>query len=295
MKHTFKTFLLMLGLTLLFLFIGQSIGGRQGLISAFLFAIVMNFITYWFSDKIVLMMYGGRQVSREQMPEVYALLEELTAEAKLPMPKVYLLPMEIPNAFATGRDPSHASVAVTKGTLELLDREELKGVLAHELSHIKNRDILIATIAATIAGAIMMLARMAQYATIFAGGNRDDREGGSNPLGLLLLTILAPLAAIIIQMAISRTREYQADQTGGKISRNPLSLARALEKLDSYTRKIPLVNANPTMAHLFIVNPLRGGGIFTLFSTHPPIKERIKRLEKLAQEMSGYKIPKIIY
>ncbi len=285
----------MLGLTLLFLFIGQSIGGRQGLISAFLFAIVMNFITYWFSDKIVLMMYGGRQVSREQMPEVYALLEELTAEAKLPMPKVYLLPMEIPNAFATGRDPSHASVAVTKGTLELLDREELKGVLAHELSHIKNRDILIATIAATIAGAIMMLARMAQYATIFAGGNRDDREGGSNPLGLLLLTILAPLAAIIIQMAISRTREYQADQTGGKISRNPLSLARALEKLDSYTRKIPLVNANPTMAHLFIVNPLRGGGIFTLFSTHPPIKERIKRLEKLAQEMSGYKIPKIIY
>jgi heat shock protein HtpX len=240
-------------------------------------------------------MYGGRQVSREQMPEVYALLEELTTEAKLPMPKVYLLPMEIPNAFATGRNPSHASVAVTKGILELLDRGELKGVLAHELSHIKNRDILIATIAATIAGAIMMLARMAQYAAIFAGRDRDDREGGGNPLGLLFLTILAPLAAIIIQMAISRTREYQADQSGGKISRNPLSLARALEKLDSYTRKMPLVNANPTTAHLFIVNPLRGGGIFTLFSTHPPIKERVKRLEELAQEMSGYKIPKIIY
>jgi len=288
MKHTFKTFLLMLGLTLLFLLIGQSVGGRQGLITAFIFALVMNFVTYWFSDKIVLMMYGGRQVSREQLPEVYTLLDELTGRAGIPMPKVYLLPMETPNAFATGRNPSHASVAVTKGILELLDREELKGVLAHELAHIKNRDILIATIAATIAGAIMMLARMAQYATIFAGRGRDDREGGGNPLGLLFLTILAPLAAIIIQMAISRTREYQADQNGGKTSGNPLSLAHALEKLDAYARRIPLVSANPTTAHLFIVNPLRGGGILTLFSTHPPIRERIKRLEKLAQEMFGY-------
>lgn len=285
MKYIFKTFLLMLGLTLLFLFIGQSIGGKQGLVTAFIFALGMNFITYWFSDKIVLMMYGGRQVTREQLPEVYALLDELTVSAGIPMPKVYLLPLAAPNAFATGRNPSHASVAVTKGILEILDREELKGVLAHELGHVKNRDILIATVAATIAGTIMMLARMAQYAAFFGGRNRDDREGGGNVLALLFLTIIAPLAAIIIQMAISRTREYQADQTGGRISHNPLSLARALEKLDVYARKIPLVNAQPTTAHLFIVNPLRGGGILTLFSTHPPIKERINRLEKLAQEI----------
>lgn len=285
MKYIFKTFLLMLGLTLLFLFIGQSIGGKQGLVTAFIFALGMNFITYWFSDKIVLMMYGGLKVTREQLPEVYALLDELTVSAGIPMPKVYLLPLAAPNAFATGRNPSHASVAVTKGILEILDREELKGVLAHELGHVKNRDILIATVAATIAGTIMMLARMAQYAAFFGGRNRDDREGGGNVLALLFLTIIAPLAAIIIQMAISRTREYQADQTGGRISRSPLALARALEKLDVYARKIPLVNAKPTTAHLFIVNPLRGGGILTLFSTHPPIKERINRLEKLAQEI----------
>ncbi len=288
MKNTFKTFLLMLGLTLLFLFLGQNIAGRQGLITAFLFALVMNFVTYWFSDKIVLVMYGGRQVSREQMPEVYALLDEITMQAGMPMPKVYLLPMEAPNAFATGRNPAHASVAVTKGILKLLDREELKGVLAHEIGHIKNRDILIATIAATVAGAIIFLARMAQYAAIFGGVGRDEQERGGNPLGLFLLAVLAPLAAIIIQMAISRTREYQADETSGKISRNPLGLARALQKLDAYARRIPLANANPSTAHLFIVNPLRGGSIFTLFSTHPPIKERIKRLEKLTQGMSGY-------
>ncbi len=285
MKYIFKTFLLMLGLTLLFLFIGQSIGGKQGLVTAFIFALGMNFISYWFSDKIVLMMYGGLKVTREQLPEVYALLDELTVSAGIPMPKVYLLPLAVANAFATGRNPSHASVAVTKGILEILDREELKGVLAHELGHVKNRDILIATVAATIAGTIMMLARMAQYAAFFGGRDRDDREGGGNVLALLFLTIIAPLAAIIIQMAISRTREYQADQTGGRISHDPLSLARALEKLDVYARKIPLVNAKPTTAHLFIVNPLRGGGILTLFSTHPPIKERINRLEKLAQEI----------
>lgn len=295
MKNTFKTFLLMFGLTLLFLFLGQSIAGRQGLTTAFLFALVMNFVTYWFSDKIVLMIYGGRQVSREQMPEVYALLDELTMQAGMPMPKVYLLPMAAANAFATGRNPAHASVAVTKGILELLDREELKGVLAHEIAHIKNRDILIATIAATVAGAIIFLARMAQFAAIFGGGGRDERERGGNPLGLLFLAVLAPLAAIIIQMAISRTREYQADETGGKISRTPLGLARALQKLGAYARRIPLANANPSTAHLFIVNPLRAGSFMTLFSTHPSISERLKRLEKLAEKLSGYEMPKIVY
>ncbi len=294
MKNTVKIFLLMLGLTALFLFLGQSLGGRQGLITAFILAMGMNFFTYWFSDKIVLAMYRARPLPKEDAPEIYDLVEELTQKANLPMPKIYLLSIDTPNAFATGRNPAHASIAVTKGILNILEREELKGVLAHEMAHIKNRDILVAMVAATIAGAIMFLARMAQYAMIFAG-ERDDRERGGNPLGLLLLAVLAPLAALIIQLAISRTREYQADETGAKVSYAPLGLARALEKLDAYARRQPIFGANPSTAHLFIVNPLRGGSFMTLFSTHPPITERIKRLEKIAQQLAGYEIPKIIY
>lgn len=257
------------------------------MIIAFIFALLMNFFSYWFSDRIVLAMYGAKKLSREEAPEVHKMVEELCREANLPLPKIYLIPSENPNAFATGRDPKHASVAVTKGILGLISPEELKGVLAHELAHVKNRDILVATIAATIAGTVMFLARMLQYAAIFGGQSRDNRERGGNPLGLLLFAVLAPIAALIIQMAISRSREYQADETGGRISRNPLGLARALEKLESYTRRIPMFNARPNTAHLFIVNPLRGRGLVNLFSTHPPISERIKRLEKLAEGLSG--------
>ena len=284
-----KTFLLMLSMMALFLLIGNAIGGERGMVTAFIFAAVMNFVMYWFSDKIVLAMYGAKPISEKEAPEIFKVTRRLTVKAGLPMPKIFILAMEAPNAFATGRNPQHASVAVTKGILDILNENELEGVLAHELSHISHRDILIATIAATMAGAISMLARMAQFAAIFGGGSRDSRDRGGG-LGLLVTAIVAPLAALLIQLAISRSREYGADEGAAKLTGMPLSLASALKKLEGYAEaKKSTVNVEPSTAHLFIVNPLRGAALFKLFSTHPPIQERVKRLEKMAEG------PRIIY
>jgi heat shock protein HtpX len=282
MNH-FKTFLLMLVLTALFILVGTAIGGRSGAIYAFVFAALMNFFTYWFSDKIVLRMYGAREVSQSEAPELYGVVAELTSKASLPMPKVYIMENETPNAFATGRNPEHAAVAVTTGILKILSKEELMGVIGHELSHIRNRDILISTIAATIAGAISMLATMARWGAMFGGFRSDNEEGGrgGNILVVLLVSIFASIAAMLIQMAISRSREYMADEGGAHLA-HPLSLAKALGKLEVAAQRIPM-EANPSTAHMFIVNPLRGGGVLSLFSTHPPIEERIARLEEMAR------------
>lgn len=249
------------------------------MVIAFVLSVVFNFGTYFFSDKLALSMYRAQPVTREQLPRAYEVVERLSAKQGLPMPKIYLIPSDSPNAFATGRNPKHASVAVTHGILQLLDDEELEGVLAHELGHVRNRDILTSSIAATLAGAITMVARMGYWASLFGGyGGRDDRDRGGGGLGGLFMIILAPIAASLIQLAISRSREYEADATGAKETGNPYALARALQKLDDYSRRIPM-QASPTTAHLFIVAPLLGsGGIGNLFSTHPPIKERIRRL-----------------
>jgi heat shock protein HtpX len=272
----------MLILTVLLVLVGNVIGGRNGAIYFFIFAALINFITYWFSDKIVLRMYGAKQVSQGEAPELHQIIGELTNKASLPMPKVYIMENDTPNAFATGRNPEHAAVAVTTGILRILSKEELMGVIGHELSHIRHRDILISTIAATIAGAITMLARVAQWGAIFGGvGSSDDEGRGGNALFVLLFSIIAAFAAMLIQMAISRSREYLADEGGAHLS-HPLSLAKALGKLDSAARRIPM-EANPSTAHMFIVNPLRGGGVLSLFSTHPPIEERIARLEEMAR------------
>lgn len=281
--NSLKTTFLMVLLTVLLVLAGNAIGGQQGLIVAFLFAMVMNVGTYWFSDKIVLKMYRAQEVSRGQAPELYDIVETLARKAGLPMPRVYITPQETPNAFATGRNPSHAAVAVTSGILRLLDRDELAGVLAHELSHVKHRDILISTIAAVIAGAITMLASMARWAFIFGGmgGGDRDRRGGGNALAALVMMILAPIAAMMIQMAISRSREYMADEEGAKISGHPIWLADALRKLERGNRVLPM-QANPSTAHMFIINPLHGGGIQALFSTHPPLEDRIARLERMS-------------
>ncbi len=276
MGNWVKTTLLLALMTILIVFVGDLLGGRQGMVIAFIFAMGMNFFSYWFSDKIVLMMHRAREVSPEESPELYNIVRELAQSANLPVPRIYIIPEESPNAFATGRNPNHALVAVTEGLLKIMDREELKGVLAHELAHIKNRDILIGSIAATMAGAIMMLANMARWAFIFGGLRSDDDEGGG-AIGLLLMTIIAPIAALLIQMAISRSREYHADATGASFAGRPDGLARALEKLGAYSRRIPM-ETNPATAHMFIVNPLSGGSIATLFSTHPPIEKRIARL-----------------
>ena len=273
-----KTVLLMTGLTLLLVFAGSAFGGKSGMMTAFIFASIMNIGTYWFSDKIVLAMYGAKEVSYAEAPEIHSIVRELSMRAGLPMPKVYIIDNATPNAFATGRNPEHAAVAVTRGIVSLLTREELSGVLGHELAHIKHRDILIGTIAATVAGAISMLANMAQWSMYF-GGRRDDREGG-HPVVAIIMMILAPIAAMLIQMAISRSKEYLADEGGAKIAGNPLSLAKALGKLHKGVQMMPM-NANPATAHMFIVSPLSGGGFLTLFSTHPPIEERIKRLESM--------------
>lgn len=246
---------------------------------AFLFAIVMNFGTYWFSDKIVLKMYKAQPVTREDSPELYRMTEELTARAGIPMPKLYIIPNDQPNAFATGRNPQNAAVAVTQGILRILTKEELMGVIAHELSHVKHRDILIGTVAATIAGAISMLAYMVQWAMIFGGGGRDNERGG-NPIAMIVMIIVAPLAAMIVQMAISRSREYLADEGGAKMTGNPLYLANALRKLHTASQRIPM-EANSATAHMFIVSPLRGGGFTKLFSTHPPMEERVAKLEAM--------------
>lgn len=279
--NTFKSTLLLVVLTLVLIFVGDWIGGRNGMVLAFLISVVFNFGTYFYSDKLALRMYNAQPVTREQLPRAYAAVERLTAKQGLPMPKIYVLPTESPNAFATGRNPQHASVAVTHGILELLNDEELEGVLAHELGHVRNRDILTSSIAATLAGAITLLARMGYWAALFGGyggGDSRDRDRGGGGLGALFMIILAPLAASLIQLAISRSREYEADATGAHVTGNPYALASALQKLDNYSRRIPM-QASPTTAHLFIVAPLLGsGGFANLFSTHPPIKERIRRL-----------------
>ncbi|MEK6539206.1 MAG: zinc metalloprotease HtpX, partial [Deltaproteobacteria bacterium] len=272
----FKTTILLAVLTAMLVFAGDALGGRSGAITALIFAGIMNFGTYWFSDKIVLMMYRAKPVTEADAPELYAITRDLTMKAGLPMPKMYIMENDTPNAFATGRNPGHAAVAVTTGIMRLLTREELTGVLAHELAHIQNRDILISTIAATIAGAISYLAHMAQWAAMFGGTRDNEREG--NPIALIVMMIVAPLAAMIIQMAISRSREYGADKGGANICSNPLSLANALRKLEYANKRIPMVGANAATSHMFIVNPLSGGSLLRLFSTHPPIEERIKRL-----------------
>lgn len=277
--NTFKSTLLLVVLTLFLIFVGDRFGGRNGMVLAFLLSVVFNFGTYFFSDKLALSMYRAQPVLREELPRVYNVVERLSAKQNLPMPKIYVIPSESPNAFATGRNPQHASVAVTHGILNLLDDEELEGVLAHELGHVKNRDILTSSIAATLAGAITMIARMGYWASLFGGyGGREDRNRGGGGFTALLMLIVAPIAATLIQLAISRSREYEADATGARETGNPYALARALQKLDNYSRRIPM-QATPATAHLFIVAPLLGsGGFANLFSTHPPIKERIQRL-----------------
>jgi len=276
--NTVKTVILLGALTGLLMLIGGYFGSRQGIIIAFIFAMVMNFGSYWFSDKLVLKMYRARQVSESEVPELYSLIKTLALSAGLPMPKVYIIPGDTPNAFATGRDEQHAVVAVTEGILRILNRDELEGVLSHELTHIKNRDMLIGGIAATLAGAIVMLASMAKWAAIFGVGGDDDEGGGI--FGLILMAILAPIAAMLIQMAISRSREYLADEGGARISGKPRGLASALEKLSQASKAIPM-RANPSTAHMFIVNPLTGKSFTNLFNTHPPTEERIARLKRM--------------
>jgi heat shock protein HtpX len=281
MSNMLKTTLFLALLTGLFMAVGGLLGGRGGMMMAFVLALVMNFVSYWFSDKIVLRMYGAQPLGESEAPVVHRIVRSLATRAGIPMPKLYLLPSEAPNAFATGRNPQHAAVAVTHGILRIMDETELEGVLAHELSHVLNRDILISTIAATIAGAISMVANMAQWGMMFGGARHDDDEGhGTNPIALILTVILAPLAAMIIQMAVSRSREYQADASGAKLTRNPLGLASALGKLEQASRMVPM-NANPSTAHLFIVNPLSGRSLMSLFATHPPVQDRIARLRSM--------------
>lgn len=275
-----KTAVLLAVLTALLVFLGDLVGGRQGAVIALVFAGVMNFVTYWYSDKIVLKMYKARKVEEGDEPGLYGMVRDLAMKASIPMPGVYMIDNETPNAFATGRNPKHAAVAVTTGIMKLLDAEELTGVLGHELAHVSNRDILISTIAATIAGAISYLSHMAYFAALFGGGRHDNRQG-ANPLALIIMTIVAPLAAMLIQMAVSRSREYGADLSGAKVAGNPIYLANALRKLAYYNKRLPMENVSNATAHLFIVNPLRDIGVAKLFSTHPPIEDRIKRLEAM--------------
>ena len=279
--NTLKTMVLLTFLTVLLVFVGAAIGGQNGMIIAFMMALVMNFVSYWFSDKIVLKMYNAQPVTEAQAPDLHAMVRRLVQKAGLPMPKVYIIPEEALNAFATGRNPEHGVVAVTEGIMRALDREELEGVIAHELSHIKNRDILTGTIVATIAGAISMLAQMAHWAMLFGGGRRDDSDEGGSPVVALVMMIVAPIAAMLVQMAISRTREYEADKGGAAIAGNPYGLANALLKLERGAQVVPMHDPKPATAHMFIMNPLSGGGLMKLFSTHPPIAERVKRLKEM--------------
>lgn len=279
MSNMFKTALLLAVLTALLVMIGGAVGGQQGMLVAFVLALAMNFFSYWFSDRIVLAMYRAQPVDEARAPGLYAIVRRLATRSGIPMPRVYVLPVETPNAFATGRNPQHAAVAVTEGIMRVLDDEELEGVLAHELAHVANRDVLIATIAATLAGAITYLAHMAQWAAFF-GHRGDDDEGGTNPFATLLMAMLAPIAALLVQAAVSRAREFQADATGARVAGKPWGLAKALEKLQLAQQVVPMA-ANPATAHLFIVNPLSGQALTKLFSTHPPLEERIRRLRAM--------------
>ncbi len=275
-----KTGVLMAALTAVFMVAGQALGGSNGMILALVMALGMNFFAYWFSDKVVLKMSGAREATATEAPELHQLVAKLAERANLPMPRVYLIHKDTPNAFATGRNPNHAAVAVTTGLMQILKKDELEGVMAHELAHIKNRDILISTIAATMAGAISTMASMAQWGMIFGGGRSNDDNGGGGMLGSIAMMILAPLSASLIQMAISRSREYQADATGAEICGHPRSLASALQQLENFNRRRPM-DVNPATAQMYIVNPLSGGRLAGLFSTHPPMQERIKRLTAL--------------
>ncbi|HEY7206469.1 MAG TPA: zinc metalloprotease HtpX [Methylomirabilota bacterium] len=286
MGNLVKTGVLLAALTVLLVLIGGALGGQQGMILAFVMAMVMNFGSYWFSDRIVLAMYRAQPVAEAQAPGLYRIVRTLATRAGIPMPRIYLLPDEAPNAFATGRNPQHAAVAVTDGIMRIMSEEELEGVLAHELSHVQNRDTLIMAIAATLAGAITYVAHMAQWAMIFGGGRRDSDEhesGGGGVLGGLLMIVVAPIAATLIQFAVSRSREYQADASGAQMAGQPWGLAKALEKLEMASKIAPMQDATPATAHLFIVNPLTGGGWTTLFSTHPPIAERVARLRAMSR------------
>jgi heat shock protein HtpX len=278
-----KTFFLLSLLTVLMVLMGSAIGGKSGMVLAFLMASAMNFFSYWFSDKIVLKMYGAQEVSAQDAPQFYGMVARLAQRAGLPMPKVYIIPDQSPNAFATGRNTHHAAVAATEGILRILSPEELEGVMAHELAHVQNRDILVGTIAATFAGAISMLGNMLQWGAMMGAGRNSDEEGeGAGGLvGPLAMAIIAPIAAMLIQMAVSRSREYLADASGAAICGNPRALASALRKLHSASHMLPMAEARPATAHLFIVNPLTGGGLLSLFSTHPPMEERIARLEAM--------------
>lgn len=276
MGNWFKTTLLLGLLTALIVGVGYLLGGQQGMIIAFILAVGLNFFSYWYSDKIVLKMYRAKPVKSSDNPGLHEMVRQIAAKANLPIPKVYIIPEESPNAFATGRNPEHAVVAVTKGLLTLMNKDEVMGVISHEMAHIKNRDILIGSIAATMAGAIMIAANMARW-TAFFGGGSDDDEGGLGVIGLIAVSILAPIAAILVQMAISRSREYHADATGTSFTGQPYGLANALEKLGAYSRRIPM-RSSPNTAHMFIVNPLKGSNVTALFSTHPPLEERIARL-----------------
>ncbi len=279
MSNIFKTGILLAVLTAMLVLMGGAFGGRQGMVMAFVIALAMNFFSYWFSHKIVLAMYGAQPISEAEAPRLYAIVRRLATRAQIPMPPLYLIHSEQPNAFATGRNPEHAAVAVTEGIMRILNEDELEGVLAHELSHVKNRDVLVSTIAATLAGAITYLAHMLQWSA-FMGGRSSDDEEGSNPIAAIALAIVAPIAAMLVQLAVSRSREFQADATGAQIAGRSQGLAQALGKLEMAAHAIPM-QANPATAHLFIVNPLSGAAIARLFSTHPPIEERIARLRAM--------------
>ncbi len=281
MTSQLKTALLLVLLTALILFIGQAMGGRSGLIIAFGFALIMNVGSYWFSDKIVLTMYKAKELSPSEAPMLHAMVEDLAKNAGIPKPRICLIPDDSPNAFATGRNPQHAVVAVTQGIMRLLSPDELRGVIAHEIGHITNRDILVQSIAGVLASVVMVLANMMQWAAIFGGG-RSDGEGGGNIFSTLLVALLAPIAASLIQFAISRSREYLADATGAKLCGNPLSLASALGKLGAYSKQVPMQQGSPATAHMFIVNPF-AGGVGKFFSTHPPLEDRIHRLQEMAR------------
>jgi heat shock protein HtpX len=278
--NTLKTGFLLTLIMVLLMLVGSMLGGEQGVIMAFIFSLIMNFSAYWFSDKIVLMMYRAKEITESDSPQLFSLIARIASQAQLPMPRVFIIPQSTPNAFATGRNPEHAAVAVTDGIMKILSQDELEGVIAHEFAHIKHRDILTGTIVATLVGTITFVARMAGWSMMFAGSDRDRR--GSNGIAELALLILAPIAAMLIQFAISRSREFAADEGGAQICGRPLSLANALNKLERSAELAPMQNVSPSSAHMFIVNPLRGGGVFKLFSTHPPVAERVERLQKLA-------------